>query len=121
MGDVDHLLGDDAGARELVLRDHLALSAAPDRAFGRTGGHQTRRVENAIVLGLDGAPLDARIAALRDPGLAHLRRALAEIDLRRLVGVGTGGVVEPHRRLGRIGEHDLTERHGDIRAARKGS
>ena len=38
VGDVDHLLGDDAGAGELVLRDGLARRAAADDALGRAGG-----------------------------------------------------------------------------------
>ena len=121
MRDVDHLLGDDAGARELILRDLLAVRAAPHRPLRRTGRHETRRVEDAVVLGFHGPALDARIAALLDPGLAHARRALAEIDRRRLVRIGARGVVEPNRLLGRIGEHRPRGKAPRYPAARKGS
>jgi hypothetical protein len=50
--DVDHFLGDDAGAGEFVLRHQLARLAAVDRQFGRAGRHQLVAADIAVVLGL---------------------------------------------------------------------
>ena len=67
MRDVDHLLGDDAGAGELELRDLLAGLAGEHGAVRRAGRHQPVGRDVAVVLGLDRARRDRVEAAPGDP------------------------------------------------------
>ena len=107
MGDEDHLLGDDAGARELVLRDHLAGGAATHGALGRAGRDELLDRDVAVVLRLHRTRCDGGVAPRGDPRLAHQRRAGGEVDHRIGLGIGPRRVVEAHRRLERVGERDL--------------
>ena len=110
LGDIDHLLGDDAGARPFVLRDRLARQAAqrPRRVGER---QQRRRLHVAVVDRLDRPAvifLDA--AALEHPGAARARQALATSIATAGIGVGAGRVVDPHSRFG--GRAELRSRAG---------
>ena len=55
MGDVDHFLGDDAGARVFELRDGLARQAAEWLRLVRKVASEMARRDVAVVLGLDRA------------------------------------------------------------------
>ena len=116
LGDVDHLLGDDAGARELVLRHRLAVERAQRRVHLREGARQVLAADIAVVDRLDRAAfvgLDA--AALLDPGGAPARKALLDVDGGVGVGVGAGGVVDRNRGLARARvERDLAHRHAQV-------
>ncbi len=73
--DVDHLLGDDAGAGEFELRDHVAVEAAQRLVMRGEGLRGMRGADIAVVFRLDVAALiflDA--AALLDPCDARARR-----------------------------------------------
>ncbi len=112
--DIFHLGGDDPAAGIMHLAEVGAGLRAqhPPGDIGK-GGDAARAVgpQLAIVLRPDFARrviLD--IAALELPRAAQLRQAGADVDLRRRVGVGAAGVVDPHRRLAAL-EVDLA--HGD--------
>ena len=119
MRDVDHLLGDDAGLRELVLRHRLARQPAQRHRLVREIARQVLARDVAVVLRLDvaaGVLLDA--AALAHPGLADARQALFHVDGGVRVGVGAGGVVDAEGFLGgALGERDLAERHAHVGVA----
>ena len=73
-GDVDHLLGDDAGAGEFELRDHVAVEAAQRLVMRGEGLCGMRGADIAVVFRLDVAALiflDA--AALLHPFDARAR------------------------------------------------
>jgi hypothetical protein len=73
-GNVDHLLGDDAGAGEFKLRDHVVADAAQRLVMRNKGFRGMRGADIAIVFRLDVAALiflDA--AALLHPGDAPAR------------------------------------------------
>ena len=115
MRDVDHLLGDDAGAGELILGDQLALLAGEHLWRGWAAGDDLVGADIAIVLGLHLAGGDRREAAFGDPGGAHRRQAGFEVDGGGGVGERAGGVIQAERRLVGAGvELDLAERHADI-------
>ncbi len=114
MGDVDHLLGDDPGPGELVLRHHLARGGLAQRALGRAGGDELVGGGEAVVLGLHFPGRHGLVAAGRDPRRADLRQAGGEVDAGVGLGVRARRVVDPHRRLFRIGQHDLAERDADV-------
>src|SRR5215470_17830355 len=57
LGDIDHLLGDDAGAGEFELRDLVAVKAAQRLVMRGEGFGGMRRADIAVVLRLDGAAL----------------------------------------------------------------
>ncbi len=115
MGDVDHLLGDDPRARELVLRDRLAGAAGEHAVLRRAGWDQPFALCAAIVLGLDRARGDRRKAAPVDPFPPHRRQSGREVDGRTGVGVRAGGVVGAVWLLTRRGvERDFAERHPDV-------
>ena len=120
VGDVDHLLGDDPGAGELVLRHQLAGLAAcgSSRSAGQAGTSLSAG-DVAVVLGLDRArPRPPRSRALAIQRLAHAAAGPASRSMRGVrLGVGAGRVVDAHRRLVRIGERDLAEGHADVGAA----
>ena len=115
LGDIDHLLGDDAGARPFVLGDRLAGKPAqrPRRVEERLQG---RGLHVAVVDGRDRTAvifLDA--AALQHPGTARAGQALADIDHDRGIRVGTGRVVDPHPRFGGRAELDLAQGNAEVR------
>ena len=119
LGDVDHLLGDDAGARELVLRHRLALERAQRRVHLRKRARQVLAADIAVVDRLDRAALiGLDPAALLHPGGAPARKALLDVDGRVGIGIGAGGVVDRNRRLARARlERDLA--HGDAQLGRR--
>ena len=118
--DVDHLLGDDAGAGEFELRDRLARLAAEHRMIGRAGGDEPVAGGAAIVHILHRAGGDARKAAFRNPPGAQRRQAGLQVDGDRGIGVGAGGVVGAIGFLARGGiERDLAERHVDVGTAHR--
>ena len=89
-GDVDHLLGDDARAREFVLRDHVAVEAAQRLVIGVERLRGVAAGDVAVIDRLDVAALiflDA--AALLDPFDARARQAGVDVDDDARVGVGT--------------------------------
>ena len=72
--DVDHLLGDDPGAGEFELGDHVVVEAAQRLVMRGKGFRRMRRADIAVVFRLDVAALiflDA--AALLHPGDARAR------------------------------------------------
>ena len=89
-GDVDHLLGDDAGAGEFELRDHVVANA-PQRLVVRGEGFcGVRSADIAVVFRLDVAAfilLDA--AALRHPFDARARKTRIDVDGDVRIGIGT--------------------------------
>ena len=88
-GDVDHLLGDDAGAGEFQLRDHVVADAAQRLVMRGEGFRRMRGADIAVVFRLDVAALiflDA--AALLDPGDAAAREAGVDVDGDGGIGVG---------------------------------
>src|SRR5690606_1280611 len=118
MGDVDHLLGDDAGAGVLELRQRLALDAAEGPRLVREVAGERLAGDIAVILRPNLAPvvlLD--VAALADPSLANARQTLLDVDRRARVGVRAGGIIDTERRLVRIGERDLAEGHAQPRTA----
>ena len=117
MGDIDHLLGDDPGAGEFELGDELARPAGAQCPRRRAERREMIGRDVAVVLRLDRAPLDRGIAARGDPGFAHRRQTGREIDRRRAFGIGAGRVIDPDRRLVRVAERDLAERHADVGTA----
>ena len=110
-GDVDHLLGDDAGAGEFELRDHVAVEAAQRPVMGgeRFGGMAGADI--AVVFRLDVAALiflDA--AAFLDPGDALARQPGIDVDHDARIGIGAGGVIDRQVRLaGALAEDDLAQ------------
>ena len=114
VGDVDHLLGDDPGFGELVLRHHLAGAGLADLARRRTGGDELVLRHEAVVLGLDRARRDRGVAALGDPRVAQQGQAGIQVDPGIGLGIGARRIVDPHRRLLRITQRDLAERHPDV-------
>ena len=118
--DVDHFLGDDAGAGEFILRHQLARLAAIDRQVGRTGRDQLVVADIAVVLGLHRAGGDALEAAFGEPFGAHRRQTGLQVDRHAGVGVGARAVVGAIRFLARCRiERDFTERHANVRPARR--
>ena len=115
-GDVDHLLGDDPGAGELVLRDELAGLAGAQRPRRRAERREAVGGDVAVVLRLDRPALDGGVAARGDPRLADRLQARVEVDARVALRVGARRIVDAHRRLVRIGERDLAEGHAKVRA-----
>ncbi len=114
MRDIDHLFGHDPGAGEFELGDELARIAGAQRPSRGAERRQMIGGDTAVVLGTDRAALDRGIGARRDPGFAHRREALGEIDPRGGFGIGAGRVIDPNRRLLRIAECDLAERDANL-------
>src|SRR5690606_27923562 len=152
VGDVDHLLGDDAGAGIFELRQRrfpsprfngesvrvrgrnwrcdlqlpLTPALSPQAGRGRNPAERLRLVREvagerlagdiAVVFRLHLAAvvlLDA--ATLADPGLANARQALLDVDCRIRIRVWSGGIINPERRLLRVGQRDLAEGHAQVR------
>ena len=117
LGDVDHFLGDHAGARPFELGD--GLSREPLQRLWRIREIAREMLAGgvAVVHGLDRAALiflDA--AALLHPFAAGARQALLQIKHHIGIGVGAGRVVDRKRRLAGGGiEHDLAQRHFQVR------
>ncbi len=116
LGDVDHLLGDDAGLRPFVLRHRLAGQRTQRPVHGREGAGEVLARDVAVVDRLDRPAvvfLDA--AALLHPFGARALEALLDVDRDIVVGVGAGGVVDRQVRLVRaLAQHDLAHRHAQV-------
>ncbi len=87
--DIDHLLGDDPGAGELELGDHVIAGAAQRLVMRGERFRGMRGADVAVVFRLDVAALiflDA--AALLDPGDTAARQTGVDVDGHRGVGVG---------------------------------
>jgi len=88
-GDVDHLLGDDAGAGEFQLGDHVVADAAQRLVVRGKGFRRMRGADIAVVFRLDVAALiflDA--AALFHPFDAAACEAGIDVDGDGGIGVG---------------------------------
>ena len=101
VGDVDHFLGDDAGAGEFVLRDGLAAErrAAASACSGSCARRclpETLPLSSGLIVA---AVIFLDAAALLHPGDARARQALLDVDRHVRIGVGPGGVVDRQRRL----------------------
>ncbi len=119
LGDVDHLLGDDAGTGELILGDGLAIGFAVRVGAVRVWGDAAGRVE---IDGLEGAVtrregagqmlaggaaivfrahiaafIFLNAAAFEHPVGAVAGKALLDIDTDRRVGIWAGRVIDRHR------------------------
>jgi hypothetical protein len=116
--DVEHLLGDDAGAGELVLGDEFSGFAAVDRVVRGAFGDQAVAGDAAVVLRLHRAGGDAVEAALGQPLGADRGQAGFQVDGDRRVGVDAGAVIGAVGLFPRRGvQGDLAERHVDVRPA----
>ena len=113
MGDVDHLLGDDPGASEFELGDHLARRAGAQRTPGGAKRRKALGRNIAIVLGANRAAGRLGVAARRDPRLAHRRQAAGEVDMGRDLGIGARRIVDPNGRLIRVAQRNFAERHAN--------
>ena len=116
MRDVDHLLGDDPGFGEFVLRDHLALGRRAQRPGCRAQRREAIVAYEAVVLRLDRPALDGAIAARGDPRLAQRGQTFGQIGYETGLRVGSRRIVNPNGRLLRIREDHLAERHEEIGA-----
>ncbi len=108
-GDVDHLLGDDAGAGEFELGDHVVARAAQRLVMRLEGG---RRLVVGDVAVIDRFYIAALIfldaAALLHPLDARTGEAGVDVDGDGRIGVGTGSVIHRQVRLaGAFAQHDL--------------
>ncbi len=113
--DIFHLRRDDAGPRIGKLRDGLAV-LCPQRLVARwklwrqpVAGNKTivLRLHMAALIGL-------HIAARLHPGLADARQTLFNLDQRVRIGIGTGGIIDCHRRLAGARVHgDLAHGHAN--------
>ncbi len=114
--DVGHLLGDDAGARVLELRDGLAGNTAERlRLFGKVAGEMARRYV-AVVLGPDRATFVLlNAAALDDPSFAQARQPARHVNFSGRIGVGSGRIIGAERRLAALlRQRDLAQRHAQV-------
>src|SRR5262249_31136897 len=107
--DVDHLLGDDAGAGEFELGDLVVANAAQRLVLSRERFRRLVGGDAAIVFRLDEAALIfLYAAALLDPGEAVARQAGIDVDGDGRVGVGARGVIHWQIGLaGAFGEDDF--------------
>ena len=121
-GDELHLRRDDAAAGVVHLRDIHAGPGAARPALQVEAHFRQLRIGLAFaaVGGAERRQLLA-VAALLDPLLAQRGESLADVDLRRRVGVGAGAVVDADRRVlfrphacRRVGLADLAHRHADV-------
>ena len=115
LGDVFHFGGDNAAAGVVHLGDVRARLRA-QRAFHRVGelrdAARAIGAELAVVLRLRfAAGIVLHVAARHDPVAALGREPGIDVDSGVGIGVGTGRVVDPHRRLAPF-ELDLA--HGDL-------
>ncbi|MOA04909.1 hypothetical protein D3C78_1244820 [compost metagenome] len=123
-GDVFHLRRNDALARVVHLADVAArLGPARIAHVGEAHGGQFRIGQALLTEARAEAGEQFGIVAVGDPLRAHIGQALAHVDGHVRVGVGTGGVVDQHRRVrlaaevgGSVGQRDLAHRHADVRA-----
>ncbi len=116
LGDVDHLLGDDALARPFELRHRRAVERAhrPRRA-GKVAG-EVLAGDVAVVDRLDRTAvifLDA--AALLYPRDAGALQTLLDVDRDIVVGVDAGRIVDPHRLFARaLRQRNFAKRHAQV-------
>ncbi len=123
-GDELHLGRDDALTRIVHLADVPALLGAARVAhMGEAHGGQLGIVQAALAEFGGQAGQALGVAAIFDPGAAHIGQALAHVDLHIGVGVGAGRIVDQHRRIdfateggGRDVETDLAHRHTNVRS-----
>ncbi len=120
MGDIDHFFRDDPGASEFELGDELTGPACAERPLSGAERRKTIRRHIAVVLGLDRARLRFGKVAGFDPSLAHRLQTAGKIDRYVAFGIGPGWIVDPDRRLVRVGERNLAKRDADIGAAARG-
>ncbi len=122
-GDVFHLRGDDALAGIVHLRQVAAGLGAARRANMREAQPLGGQVPGAPAAVFAGQAVQLlAVAALLDPGGAHRLQALADINLRIRVGIGTGGIVNRQGRVilelaagqGRRMLTDFTHRDADV-------
>ena len=113
---VDHLLGDDAGLGEFILRDGFAIQSAIRPRRIRKIPRQMLAADVAVVDGLDRAAvilLDA--AALLHPVQARAGKARLDVDRDVRIAVRTSGVVHGQSCLaGRRIQGDLAHRHAQF-------
>ncbi len=116
-GDVDHFLGDDPGAGEFELGDHVAVEPAQRLVMGVERFRRMRGADIAVVFRLDLAALiflDA--AALFHPFDARALQARIDVDGHSRIGVGAGSVIDRKIGLaGAFGKNDLAQRHTHVR------
>jgi hypothetical protein len=115
-GDVDHLLGDDAGLGEFILGDRAGARAAQGAVLHREFAGEVFAGCAAIVFRLHvAAVIFLDMAALQHPVTPRAGEAFLHVDGHRRVRVRTGRVIDRHRRLigGRV-QVDLAVRHGEI-------
>src|SRR3990170_4677854 len=94
-GDELHLRRDDAAARVVHLRHAAARFRAPRRSLQLEAQLGEFRVGEAAPAELGARALEELgVAALLDPAAAQRREALAHVDPRLGVGVGTRSVVD---------------------------
>jgi len=116
LGDEGHLGGDDAGLRELILRDRMARQAAARTIGDREGAREMFFADIAVVFRLHlAAVVKLGVPTRLDPGFTVARQTRLDIDLRRGIGVGARRVVDADRRLIGSGmQRDLAERHFEV-------
>ncbi|MNE13489.1 hypothetical protein D3C80_1063250 [compost metagenome] len=123
-GDVFHLRRNDALARVVHLADVLAR-LGPARVAHMGEAHLGQLgIDQAFLAEVRGQPVEQfGVATVVDPGRTHIAQALTHVDGDVRVGIGTGGVVDQHRRVrlaaevgGSVSQRDLAHRHADVRA-----
>ncbi|MNQ81991.1 hypothetical protein D3C85_970300 [compost metagenome] len=123
-GDVFHLRRNDALARVVHLADVLArLGPARVAHVGEAHGSQLRIGQAFLTEVRAEAGEQLSVVAVGNPLRAHVGQALTHVDGDVRVGIGTGGVVDQHRRVrlaaevgGSVSQRDLAHRHADVRA-----
>ncbi|MND93349.1 hypothetical protein D3C80_855330 [compost metagenome] len=123
-GDVFHLRSDDAFPGIVHLADVMAGLGAARVAHVAEAHLGQFGIGQAALAELGGEPRQALgVATVVDPGAAHVRQALAHVDLDSGIGVGAGGVVDGDRGVdlateggGGHVQADLAHRHADVRA-----
>ena len=144
LGDIDHFRRDDAGAGEFILGERGALRAVPAGVLahraGRGGAVHRRGLDAgaqrlvahgefagevfagrpAIVERRQGAALIGLDLAVGVPVQTVARQAVLDVQRVIGIGIGTGRVVDAHRRLiGRGMQIDLAMRHFQRRRRRR--
>ncbi|GBF27631.1 hypothetical protein MnTg02_02688 [bacterium MnTg02] len=115
VGDIDHLIGNDPGARAFKLCDRCAIETTQRLILDRIGPRQMRFADIAIVFRFDvSALISFHIAARLCPILTQAGNALFNINVDGRVREWAGRVVDPEYRLLGIRQADLTERHLEI-------
>ena len=117
LGDVDHFLGDHAGAGPFELGDRLAGEPLQRLWRIREIPREVLAGGVAVVHRLDRTALIfLHTTALLHPFAAGARQALLQIKHHVGIGVGAGRIVDRERRLAGGGiERDLAQRHFQVR------